>query len=164
MAATKCQFRNVEFWSDGAILRGRLYTPQEASPPYPAVIMAHGFTATITMTIDRYAEAVCAAGFAVLLYDHRNFGISDGEPRQHISPWVQARGYVDALSALERLDEVDSTRLAIWGDSGSGASVVVVGAIDERVKAVLAQVPALGAVPPPPIPTEHPTSGSARRY
>jgi len=33
--------------------------------------MAHGFSATRAMTTDKYAEAFCSAGFAVLLYDHR---------------------------------------------------------------------------------------------
>ncbi|MCH7916236.1 MAG: alpha/beta hydrolase [Deltaproteobacteria bacterium] len=149
MADTTWQFRNVEFQSEGATLRGRLYTPRQFSQPLAAVVMAHGFSATITMTIDHYAEAICSEGFAVLLYDHRNFGISDGEPRQHINPWGQARGYRDALSYLESLNEIDSTRLATWGDSGSGAQAIVVGSIDERVKSVVTQVPAFGRTTPP---------------
>ena len=48
--------------------------------------MAYGFSATITgMVADNYAEAFYDAGFAVLLYAHRNFGISGGEPRQEIN-------------------------------------------------------------------------------
>jgi alpha-beta hydrolase superfamily lysophospholipase len=149
MADTTWQFRNVEFQSEGAILRGRLYTPHRVSRPLPAVVMAHGFSATITMTIDHYAETICSEGFAVLLYDHRNLGNSDGEPRQHINPWVQARGYLDALSYLEGLEEIDSSRLAIWGDSASAAQAIVVGSIDERVKSIVTQVPALGRTAPP---------------
>ncbi len=152
MADTKWQFRNVEFQSEGASLRGRLYTPRRFPRPLPAVVMAHGFSATITMTIDHYAEAICSKGFAVLLYDHRNFGISDGEPRRHRNSWVQARGYQDALSYLDGLDEVDSGRLGIWGDSGSAAIAIVVASVDDRVKAVVTQVPALGRTPPSPDP------------
>ncbi len=150
--ATNSQFRDVEFPSEGATLRGRLYTPQRVSKPLPAVVMAHGFSATITMTIDHYAEAICTEGFAVLLYDHRNLGISDGEPRRQINSWVQARGYRDALSYLETLNEIDSTSLAIWGDSRSAAQAIVVASVDDRVKAVVTQVPALGRKPPPPDP------------
>jgi hypothetical protein len=149
MADTKWQFRNVDFPSEGATLRGRLYTPKRFSRPLPAVVMTHGFSATITMTIDHYAEAICSQGFSVLLYDHRNFGISDGEPRQHINHWVQARGYRAALSYLEGLEEIDSSRLSVWGDSASAVEAIVVGSIDERVKAVVAQVPACGQAPPP---------------
>jgi alpha-beta hydrolase superfamily lysophospholipase len=149
MADTKWQFRNVDFQSEGATLRGRLYTPKRFSQPLPSVVMAHGFSATITMTIDRYAEAICSEGFAVLLYDHRNFGISGGEPRRHINSWVQARGYLDALKYLKNLKEIDSTRLAIWGDSGSAGQALVVASVDDRVKAVVTQVPALGRTTPP---------------
>jgi pimeloyl-ACP methyl ester carboxylesterase len=143
------QFRNVEFQSEDATLRGRLYTPKRFSRSLPAVVMTHGFSATITMTIDHYAEALCSEGFAVLLYDHRNFGISDGEPRRHVNPWLQAQGYRDALSYLEGLDEIDAARLALWGDSASSAVAVVIASIDDRVKAVSLQTPALGRTAPP---------------
>jgi alpha-beta hydrolase superfamily lysophospholipase len=75
----------VEFPSEGALLRGRFYRP-ERLPPFPAVIMTHGTTATITMALDHYAEVFCHSGLAVLLYDHRNFGMSGGELRQQINP------------------------------------------------------------------------------
>ena len=123
------------------------------SKPLPIVIMAHGFSATITgMVADHFAEAFYDAGFVVLLYDHRNFGISDGEPRQEINKWVQARGYHDAIDFAATLPEIDATRIALWGDSMSGAEVLVVGSVDQRVKAIIAQVPAFGDSPPPPDP------------
>lgn len=152
MAATKWQFRDAEFESEGATLRGRIYTPKRFSRPLPALVMAHGFSGTITMTIDHCAEVFCSQGFAVLLYDHRNFGISDGEPRRHKNSWLQARGYLDALSYLEGLGEVDSSRLGVWGDSFSAAVAIVVASVDDRVKAVITQVPALGRTPPSPDP------------
>jgi len=150
MADVPPSFQSAEFLSDGALLRGRLYLPRGRTPPFPVVIMAHGFTATITMVADRYADAFCAAGFAVLLYDHRNFGGSDGEPRHHLNPWVQARGYRDALTFLEGVPEIDRNRCAIWGDSMSGAVAMVAGACDERVRAVVVQVPACGRTFSPP--------------
>ena len=143
-------FQVVEFPSEGATLRGRLYLPPDPRGPLPVVVMAHGLSATIHgMTADRYAEVFEDAGFAVLLYDHRNFGISDGEPRQQINKWVQARGYRDALTYLAKRPEIDANRMALWGDSMSAAEVIVVGAIDERVRAIVAQVPACGDNPPP---------------
>lgn len=146
-------FRIVEFPSEGATLRGRWYVPPNPSKLSPVVVMAHGFSATIDgMVADRYAEVFFNAGFAVLLYDHRNFGISDGEPRQQINNWTQARGYRDAISYVMTLPEIDVARIAIWGDSSSGAVVMVVGAVDSRVKAIVAQVPACGDSPPPPDP------------
>ena len=140
----------VSFPSEGAVLRGRLYLPEGVTRPLPVVIMAHGFSATINgMVADRYAEVFYRAGFAVLLYDHRNFGISGGEPRHEINRWIQARGYLNAIDFVSTISEVDDSRLALWGDSSSGGEVIIVGAVDQRVRAVVAQVPACGREPSP---------------
>ncbi len=146
------QWSKIEFPSEGATLRGRLYLPERLDKPARAVIMAHGTSATIQMVADKYAEAFCRAGFAAVLYDHRNFGSSGGEPRQEINPWVQARGYRDAITCAAQLPEVDAERIAIWGDSYTGGQVLVVAAVDRRVKAVVAQCPVCGSTPPPPDP------------
>jgi alpha-beta hydrolase superfamily lysophospholipase len=138
----------IAFESEGATLRGRLYLP-EGDPPFPVVAMANGFSATITMTIHRYAEAFASSGVAALLWDHRNFGVSDGEPRQQINPWLQARGYRSALDVLAAESRVDPERIGLWGDSMAGGIVLVVAACDERVRVVVAQVPACGRTPPP---------------
>lgn len=84
-------YTNVEFPSDGVNLRGRLYLPKNKNKKPAIVIMGHGFSATITgMTADKYAESFYNAGFAVLLYDHKSFGESEGDPRYEINTWVQA--------------------------------------------------------------------------
>lgn len=69
------------------------------------------------MVIDGYAEVFRRNGFAVLLYDHRNLGISGGEPRQEVNPWIQCRGYAHAIDHVETLGGVDAGRIALWGDS-----------------------------------------------
>ncbi|MBE0690812.1 MAG: alpha/beta fold hydrolase [Anaerolineae bacterium] len=140
--------KEVAFPSEGVMLRGLLFLPESQTKRPPLVIMAHGFSATVNMVADKYAEAFSRAGMAVLLYDHRNFGRSEGEPRQEINPWIQCRGYSDAVKFAEKLDEVDPERIALWGDSYSGGQVIVVGAIEQRVKVIVAQVPAFGAEPP----------------
>lgn len=63
----------VEFSSEGVVLRRCLYKPH-GIVPFPAVIMARGTSATITMALDHQIEVFCRADLAVLLYDHRNFG------------------------------------------------------------------------------------------
>jgi uncharacterized protein len=133
---------NVEFSSLGATLRGWLYQPD--APFAPAIVMAHGFSATRSMTIDKYAEAFYSAGLAVLLYDHRGFGASDGDPRAQVNPWVQVRGYIDAVAFTSGLDGIDPNRIAVWGDSLSGGVACVAAAVDDRISAVVAQVPAFG--------------------
>lgn len=142
--------RIVEFPSEGTTLRGRLYEWPAVSRPRPIVIMAHGFSATINgMVADRFAEVFYEAGFVVLLYDHRSFGISDGAPRCEIDPFAQARGYRNAIDFAARLPGVDRDRIALWGDSMSGGAVIAAGAVDPRVAAVVVQVPACGSEAPP---------------
>ena len=141
---------DVEFQSEGATLRGWLYRLSDApTAPRPAVIMTHGFSATRHMTADKYALVLCDAGFTVLLYDHRNFGASDGEPRQQINPWVQARGYRDAISYLLTRNDIHREGIAIWGDSMSAGVDLAVAAVDKRVAALVGQVVACGPELPP---------------
>ena len=132
--------QQVEFESENAVLRGRLY--KSVNKP-PCVVMAHGTSATITMAADAFAEAIHGAGFSVLLYDHRNFGDSDGEPRFEINPWIQGRGYRDAVAYLRTRADVD--RIALWGDSYSAMEVLVAGALIDDIAAIVAQIPVCGA-------------------
>jgi cephalosporin-C deacetylase-like acetyl esterase len=141
---------NIEFKSQEAILRGKLYMPETDARPRPIVVMANGFTATINgMTADKYAEEFQKAGFAVLLYDHRNLGISDGKPRQEINFWMQTRGYIDAIDFLYTRSEIDTTRIAVWGASMSSREAFLVGTVDDRVKSVISMIPAFGDEAPP---------------
>lgn len=139
---------DVSFPSEGAELAGWCYQP-DSEPPWPLVIMAHGYSATRSMCADEYAEVFCSRGLAVLLYDHYGLGSSGGEPRRQINTWLQARGFRDAITFGEQLDGIDRRRIAIWGDSLSGGVALAVAAIDERVAALAVQVPAIGAELPP---------------
>jgi fermentation-respiration switch protein FrsA (DUF1100 family) len=128
---------------DGTRLRGWWYAPQTQGRA-PAIAMAHGFSAVKEMALDEYAERIHAAGVGVLVYDHRNFGASDGTPRQEIDPWGQVWDFRRALDWLETRPEVDPARLGLWGSSFSGGEVIIVGACDRRVGAVVANVPLAG--------------------
>jgi hypothetical protein len=148
--------RAVEFSSQGATLRGFLMTStaDDVSARRPCVILGHGTSATLQMVAIEYARSFARAGLAALIYDHRNLGSSDGEPRGEINPWVQCRGFLDALSFAETQPEVDAERIALWGDSFAGGEVLLVAACDPRPKAVIAQTPSLGAAVPDLQPTD----------
>jgi fermentation-respiration switch protein FrsA (DUF1100 family) len=133
--------RDVEFNAEDVILRGWFYPAENASGPAPVVVMAHGFSAVKEMYLDKYAEAYAQAGLNALVFDNRNFGASDGEPRQEIDPVQQVRDYRHAITYAAGLPEVDRNRVGVWGSSYSGGHVLVVAAIDKRVKAVVSQVP-----------------------
>ncbi len=134
--------RDIEFnTEDRVTLRGWLYLPDDPKGSAPTVVMAHGFSALKENYLDLYAEVYAASGLGALVFDNRNFGASDGEPRQEIDPWQQVRDYRDAITYASGLSEVDEDRIGVWGSSYSGAHVLVIGAIDRRVKCVASQVP-----------------------
>jgi uncharacterized protein len=126
--------------TDGTTLRGWHHLPG-SSGKYPTIVLSHGFSAVKEMYLDKYAEAFARAGLASLVYDNRNFGASDGEPRQEIDPWLQVRDYSDAITFVRTLEQTDAERIGVWGSSYSGGHVLVVAAIDRRVRCVVSQVP-----------------------
>jgi fermentation-respiration switch protein FrsA (DUF1100 family) len=133
--------RDIEFDAEGVLLRGWFYPARGSSGRAPTVVMAHGFSAVKEMYLDSFAEVFAAAGLNALVFDNRNFGASDGEPRLEIDPWAQARDYRHAITYASTLADVDASRIGVWGSSYSGGHVLVVAAIDRRVRAVVAQVP-----------------------
>jgi uncharacterized protein len=133
--------REVEINAEGIKLRGWMYVPDRVSGPVPAIVMAHGFSAVKEMYLDRYAEVFSAARMAALVFDNRNFGASEGAPRQEIDPWQQVRDYRHAITWVSQQPGIDRGRIGVWGSSYSGGHALVLGAIDRRVKCVVAQVP-----------------------
>lgn len=132
---------DIAFDANGTTLRGWFYTPNSGAAPFPTVVMAHGFTALKEMGLDDYAEVFAAAGLAVVVYDQRNFGDSEGSPRHEIDPIAQMRDYRHALTYAEARPDVAADRLAIWGTSYSGGLVLMAAALDRRVRCVVSQVP-----------------------
>lgn len=144
--------KDVEFkTSDGVTLRGWFYTPESsANKKLPCLVMAHGWSAIEEMDLNTFAEYfIKKLNIAVLAYDNRGFGASDakeGEPRHEIIPALQQSDYSDAITYAQSRDDVDPSKIGIWGSSYSGGHVLFVGAVDRRVKAVLSQVYVLLAV------------------
>jgi len=126
----------------GLELGAWLFLP-DATGPRPAITMAHGYAGTKEHGIARFAEAFAAAGFVVLVHDHRNFGTSGGEPRGDVDPWRQIADWRRAISYLETRLEVDRTRIGLWGTSYAGGHAIVLGATDRRLRCIVAQVPTI---------------------
>jgi fermentation-respiration switch protein FrsA (DUF1100 family) len=132
---------DISFDAQGTRLRGWLFTPDSAQKSVPLVVMAHGFTGTKEMTLDRYADVIAGKDISILVFDHRNTGASDGTPRFDIDPVAQWRDYSHAITYGQTLPGIDPSRIGIWGTSYSGGQVLAVAALDRRVKCVVTQVP-----------------------
>ncbi len=133
--------QDIEFNAEGTLLRGWLYRPKSTNQRLPAIVMAHGWGCLKEFYLDKYAEKFAKHGHVVLAFDNRNFGDSDGDIRQEIDPWQQVRDYRHAITYIQSQSFVDPNKIGIWGTSYSGGHVLVVAALDKRVKAVVSQVP-----------------------
>lgn len=132
--------RPVRFFSEGLELAGTLRLPDDLKPGErrPAVVCCQGFSLVKEVWLPDNARALNRAGFVTLSLDYRGFGESAGEPRCRLVPQQQVQDVRNGLTFLETVDEVDASRLGVFGIS-LGASVAAgVAGVDARVKALVA--------------------------
>jgi len=111
----------------------------------PAVVMAHGLSGTRRDRLGAFAERFAAAGFAALVFDHRGFGDSGGEP-DLFDPKMQLEDWRAAIAFVRSLPEVDGARIATFGSSMGGGNALAAAAADPDVAAAISQVPFLDIV------------------
>lgn len=136
---TNCE--EVFFRSHGLLCAADLYFPHENSENLPCVIMGHGGSGTKRLGLQYYAAEFLARGLAVMTFDYRNFGRSEGEPRQLIDVQTQREDYHSAIAFARNHPHIDANRISIWGTSLSGGHVLDVAANDSALAAVVSQVP-----------------------
>jgi dienelactone hydrolase len=132
--------KDTHFYSKELTCSAWLYMPDSGGKP-PVVIMAHGFAGQKDFGLQPYAEHFASKGMAVFVFDYRNFGTSEGEPRNLVNPWRHLQDWKAAISHVRKLECVDGNRLALWGTSFSGGHVMVTAARQNGIRAVVAQVP-----------------------
>lgn len=133
--------QQVCFDSGRARCTADLYLPDGAHSDLPCVVMGHGGSGTKRLWLPDYARAFASHGLAVLAFDYRHFGESEGEPRQLIDVAEQRDDYRAAVRFTRAHDGIDPDRIALWGTSLSGGHVLAVAADDPRIAAVVSQVP-----------------------
>jgi fermentation-respiration switch protein FrsA (DUF1100 family) len=135
--------KDVSFKVKGTLLRAWLYHPEDLFAPVPCIIMGNGFGGTKDMGLESYALRYQEAGFAVLIFDYRHLGESDGDPRQLIWIPLQLEDWLAAINYARSLKEIDPARIALWGTSMSGGHVIVTAAKDNKIACIVAQCPGL---------------------
>jgi dipeptidyl aminopeptidase/acylaminoacyl peptidase len=134
----------VRFYSRGACLAGTLKLPEGAGPerPVPAVVQGPGWLGLRDAKLYHpYHEGLIAAGIAVLVFDYRGFGDSEGDA-SYLDPMDQVEDWRNAISYLESRPEIDARRIGAFGSGGTGGgNAVMVAGLDERILATVSQVP-----------------------
>ena len=174
--------KQITFYSDGTPCYGRLFFPKGFSlrEQSPAVVVGHGINAQ-AVGIEKYAARFAERGLVALAIDYRTYGYSGGdvlllEPdtsndtravwekdariqikRTNLNNFRETEDFRAAISYLQTEPGIDPERIGIWGSSNGASVVLMVAALDARVKAVVAQVGAasgLGATGPVAIPAQ----------
>ena len=127
----------LPFFSDGMRLDADLHLPDDAGGgrPYPAVIACSGYQGQKVIHPERFARALNPLGYAVLAFDYRGFGLSEGE-RGRVVPQEQAEDVRAGVDRLTGTDLIDAARIGLIGWGLGGGVVVAAAAEDPRVKAV----------------------------
>ena len=119
-----------------------LYPAAGGEPTTPLIVMAHGLSGTRRDGLGPFAERFAAAGIAALVFDHRGFGDSGGEP-DLFEPWRQLQDWRAAIAHARSLPGIDPERIATFGSSMGGGNALAAAAGDRRIAAAVSQVPFL---------------------
>jgi hypothetical protein len=127
----------LAFKCKGKQIVGILHLPQRKNPPI--IIMCHGWGANKLGTWQglfvKSAREICKSGFAVLRFDFRGSGDSEGEFReQTIETMLE-----DLDCILNGLDKkyVDIDKIGLIGHSLGGKAAIIEAAKDKRIKCLV---------------------------
>ena len=112
----------IEYPSDGLTIRGVMQIPTLGEPPFPVIVMNHGFFSRTVFGsgdgTDRAAEFLNKHGYLTLASDYRSWGQSDSGPSLYYSGL--AIDVVNLVLAIPSIPEADAHRVGMWGHSMGG--------------------------------------------
>ncbi|MFD2613303.1 alpha/beta hydrolase [Paenibacillus gansuensis] len=130
-------YEDITFPSHGSTLKG-WFVPSRTSTPdgakQPVIIIAHGWNSNRSRVL-RYARPLYDAGYALLLYDARSHGESDGIPAP--SGMAFRDDLVSAVDYLTRRPDIDPERIGALGHSLGGFGTVAALWDEHRLRAVV---------------------------
>ena len=161
-------FRHADILSEGVRMAAEVFSPKNSEGKLPTIVMCHGWGGTAE-ALRPDAMVFAQAGYLVVGFDYRGWGASDArvivrkrletddraggttqrfnaeveEVREVVDPIDQTTDLMNAIHWVHGDPRCDQTRIGLWGSSFSGGHVVYAAARDERVKALVSQVPSL---------------------
>jgi dipeptidyl aminopeptidase/acylaminoacyl peptidase len=133
--------RPISFYSEGCRLSGDLFMPDNlgAGERRAGIVLCHGYTGVKDLYLPDNARVLNEAGYVVLTFDYKGWGTSEGA-RGRLAPYSRVADVQAALTFLGLQPEVDADHLGLYGTSYGGATVVWVGAVDQRAKCIVSVV------------------------
>ncbi len=130
--------QEVKFSSAGTPMVGRLYLPgdYQIGDKLPAVIVGGSWTTVKEQMAGTYAAEVARMGLAALVFDHRGYGMSGGEPRDYESPVKKIEDFQNAITYLETVESVDASRIGALGVCASAGYLAHAAAKDPRMRSL----------------------------
>ena len=128
--------QKIQFNSDGLVLVGNLYKPEnfDQSKKYPAILVGGSWTTVKEQMSGLYAEELTKQGFITLAIDPRYFGESEGQPRFWENPAAKIADFKNAITFLETVQGVDKNNIFLTSVCASSGYMANVAAQDKRVK------------------------------
>ena len=133
---------SVAFYSEGSQVQGLLRRPDDGDGPFRGIVQGPGWMGLKDAKLYlRYHEALTDAGFAVLIFDYRGFGDSEGRT-DLLLPATQLEDLVNAVTYLASRDDIDADNIGVFGSGGTGGgNAIALAAVDPRVGCAVSQVP-----------------------
>ena len=129
----------IEYPSDGLTITGILQIPKNGEPPYPVIVMNHGFFSRSVYNsgdgTDRAAEFLNRYGYLTVSSDYRSWG--DSETGESLFYSGLAIDVINLMNAIPSIPQADPERIGMWGHSMGGGVTLKVLTIDSRVKAAV---------------------------
>ena len=133
------EMKKVQFESEGALLVGNLYYPNDYNPSktYPAIVVSGSWTTVKEQMAGLYADKFANEGFITLAFDFRNFGESEGQPRFFESPQMKKVDVTNAVTYLHSLPEVDNAKIGAFGVCAGAMYTLMAASEDSRIKSIV---------------------------
>jgi len=124
-AAAPYRQQSLTFRSEGISLAATLYLPSAAAAPFPAMVIVHGSGDFPRRRYHRWADHWARLGYAVLVYDKRGCGDSEGVYVASGNGTAEnldllARDAAAALETLRSRSDVKGDDVGFWGVSQAG--------------------------------------------
>lgn len=133
---------SLGFYSQGIKLAGSLDLPEGATSEsvFPAVVTCAGWGGTKDRSLPEFSSRLTRHGFAVLRFDYRGYGLSEGAPNR-LHPLEQAADIRAAVAFLRGQSNIDGSRIAVLSVLTGAAAALQAASEDRGIGAVVAFFP-----------------------